>query len=245
MVEQLSGSDALPDPLREDGAAAEEPSRRPHRPWGRWVTVVSAIVLCGLVGIGAIRARDAAIVDRSAMAGSPAVRSDSYRLSTAADAKVTLVEFVDFECEDCGNLNHQVRRIRADYEGRVTFVVRYFPSETHANAARAARAAEAAARQGRFAAMYDKLIDSQARWSSRQEPQDDLFRGFAADVGLDLRAWDAAYTADTTWARIQADIDDGLALGITSTPAFFIDGKQIKPTSPADLTAALDEALAR
>lgn len=218
-------------------------SWQPRQSWARRAMVVVAVLVVGLAAVGAYQGRDGGAGRESASSPTLVVQPNSYRLSTADDGKVTLVEFVDFECESCDGPG--IQKLRSDYQRRVTLVARYFPSESHPNAQRAARAVEAAAQQGQFAAMYTKMIETQADWSGRQDPQDELFRGFAADLGLDLRAWDAAYGSDATWERIQADIDDGLALGVTSTPGFFLNGAQIKPKSLAELKAAVDEALAQ
>ncbi|BAK38254.1 hypothetical protein MLP_52400 [Microlunatus phosphovorus NM-1] len=240
MVEQPPPDDRAA--ARSHDPAVVGSSWRPRGSWARWAMVAVAVLLVGLAGAGAYQSRGTA---GSPLAESPVLRPDSYRLSVAADGKVTLVAFVDFECDDCADRSTGLEEVLAAYDGRVTFAVRYFPSESHVNAQRAARAVEAAAQQGQFSAMYNRMLDTQSDWSGTQTPQDDRFRGFAADLGLDLAAWDAAYASDATWERIQTDIDDGLALAVTSTPGFFLNGNQIKPKSQAELTAALDEALSR
>ena len=74
-----------------------------------------------------------------------------------------------------------------------------------------------------------------------------LFRSreFAATLGLDLAAYDAAVADPTTQARIEKDRQDGLALGVQGTPTFFLDGTMINPTSEEELRAALDAAVAK
>ncbi len=66
-------------------------------------------------------------------AASVLVRPDSHRLSTAADGKVTVVEFLDLECESCGAAFPGVEKLRGEYADRATFVMRYFPIESGAN----------------------------------------------------------------------------------------------------------------
>ena len=102
---------------------------------------------------------------------------------------------------------------------------------------------EAAAQQDKFEAMYKKMFETQQQWGDQQVPHDDLFRQFAVELGLDMTRWDTDYASDTTWARIKVDIDDGNALGVTGTPAFFVNGQRLQPKSFADVTAALDQAL--
>ncbi|MER5650581.1 thioredoxin domain-containing protein [Streptosporangium sp. NPDC002524] len=172
------------------------------------------------------------------------VRADSHRVQTAADGKVTLVEFLDFECEACRAAFPIVEELRKQYAGKVTFVVRYFPVPSHFNAERAARAVEAAAGQGKFEAMYQRMYETQTQWGEKQVPADDLFRTFAQDLGLDMAAWDKAYDDPATLARIKKDMADGEALGVQGTPTFFLNGEKLEPESSDDLKAAIDAALA-
>ena len=133
-------------------------------------------------------------------AGDPAavaVRENSHRLSDPPESRATVVEFLDVECEACRAAYPAVEQLRETYGDMVTFVVRYFPIPSHANAERAARAVEAAAQQGRFEAMYQRMYETQAQWGEQQAPMDNLFREFAAGLGLDgLRAMAAPAFAD-------------------------------------------------
>lgn len=172
------------------------------------------------------------------------VRADSHRLSTAEDGKVTLVEFLDFECEACGAAFPFVEQLREQYEGRVTFVVRYFPIPSHKNANNAAHAVESAARQGKFEDMYKRMYETQTQWGESQDSKADLFRTFAEDLGLDMAKYDADVKSPEVTARVQKDIDDGTKLGVSGTPTFFLNGKQIMPASGEEFTQAIDEALA-
>ncbi|MEU7004271.1 thioredoxin domain-containing protein [Nonomuraea sp. NPDC046570] len=172
------------------------------------------------------------------------VRADSHRVQTAGDGKVTLVEFLDFECEACRAAFPVVEELRKQYAGKVTFVVRYFPIASHFNAERSARAVEAAAKQGKFEAMYQRMYETQAQWGEKQVPADGLFRKSAQDLGLDMAAWDKAYNDPATLARIKKDLADGQALGVQGTPTFFLNGKKFEPRTSDDFKAAIDAALA-
>lgn len=172
------------------------------------------------------------------------VRENSHRLNTVPDSTVTFVEFLDFECEGCRALYPVIEQLRGEYGDRVNFVIRYFPLQAHVNAERAARAVEAAAQQGQFEAMYKKMYDTQAQWGEKQTPADNVFRGFAAELGLDMAAFDAAYADPATLERVRLDVADGRALGVQGTPTFFLNGTRFQPRSYEDVTAALDKALA-
>lgn len=208
------------------------------------VTVVGVFVLVVAVLFAVNRSGSDNVQPAAAGAGeSQLVRDDSHRLQTAADGKVTLVEFLDFECEGCRAYFPAVEQLREDYAGKVTFVARYIPMPGHFNGERAARAVEAAAAQGKFEAMYQRMFETQAQWGEKQVPADDVFRGFAQDLGLDMAAWDKAYDDQATLARIHRDMADGQALGVQGTPTFFLNGTKIEPRSMEDFKAAIDAAL--
>ena len=172
------------------------------------------------------------------------VRPDSHVLGEEGATSVTFVEFLDFECEACGAFYPVMEQLREQYAGEITFVARYFPLPGHFNSERAARAVESAARQGEFEAMYQKMFDTQDSWGEQQEPLDDLFRGYAEELGLDMAQYDADYPDPEVAARVQQDVDDGTALGVTGTPSFFLDGERFEPSSFEQLTGALDQAVA-
>lgn len=179
-------------------------------------------------------------------AASVLVRPDSHRLSTAADGKVTVVEFLDLECESCGAAFPGVEKLRGEYADRVTFVMRYFPIPSHRNAELAARAVEAAGQQGQLEPMYRKMFETQPQWGEAQVSHRDTFVGFARDLGLDMAKFQAALDDQATLDRVLADRDDGTTLGVKGTPTFFINGVQFtgQPTYQA-LKAAIDAELAK
>lgn len=171
------------------------------------------------------------------------VRENSHRLATAADGRVTLVEFLDFECEACLAAYPFVEQLREDYAGRVTFVARYFPVPGHANAENAALAVEAAAQQGQFEAMYKRMYETQSEWGEQQTSKADLFRTFAEDLGLDVATYDRAVADPATLERVQQDMNDALALGVQGTPTFFLNGKMIAPATTDEFRKLIDDAL--
>ena len=198
--------------------------------------VLGVVVLLGLNG-GSSAAP-------GATADAALVRDDSHRLSTAEDGRVTLVEFLDFECESCLAAYPFVEQLREQYEGEVTFVARYFPMPGHANAENAAVAVEAAAQQGEFEAMYHRMYETQPEWGERQDSQAALFRTFAADLGLDMAAYDAAVADPATLERVLRDREDGLALGVEGTPTFFLNGEKLEVSTTDEFIERIDAALA-
>jgi protein-disulfide isomerase len=239
--------------VEEMRAAEVSATRRRNLTVSLSVVAAFALVIAAIVGINAFTGgqEEPAATGGSntdggtGLADSRLVRTDSHRLSTAPDGKVTLVEFLDFECAACGAAFPTVEQLREDYEGKVTFVARYFPLPGHFNAERAARAVEAAAQQGKFEAMYQRMFETQTEWGEQQVPADDVFRGFAEDLDLDMSAWDKAYADPATLERIRKDVADGQALGVQGTPSFFLNGEQLEANTPDDFKAAIDAALAK
>ncbi|GAT07936.1 thioredoxin domain-containing protein [Mycolicibacterium novocastrense] len=212
------------------------------------ILLTAFAVITLIIGAGvylSVRDRNApaAAQPRVADAGQ-VVRDNSHRLNNVPDSDVTFVEFLDFECEGCRAAFPMVEQLRSEYGDRVNFVIRYFPLQSHFNAERAARAVEAAAQQGKLEPMYKKMYEMQAEWGEQRIPADDVFRGFATELGLDMLAFDAAYNNPATLERINQDVADGNALGVQGTPTFFLNGARIQPKGYEDLAAAVDQALA-
>jgi protein-disulfide isomerase len=171
------------------------------------------------------------------------VRTDSHRLTAPAVEKAQLVEFLDFECEACRSIHPFVEELKQEFGDRITFVSRYFPLPAHPNSGTAALAVEAAAQQGKFEAMSAKMFETQAQWHGKPESQGPLFRTFAGDLGLDLAAFDAVVADEKTKERVRIDIADGRALGVTSTPTFFLNGEKLALTTKQDFRQKLADAV--
>lgn len=171
--------------------------------------------------------------------------SDQRRLGPKGSTGVTFTEFLDFECESCAAAYPVIEELRRKYQGRVTFNLRYFPLDAHANARNAAHAVEAAHQQGELEAMYKRMYETQTAWGEQRDSKADAFRGFAKDLGLNLKTYDIDVADPVTEARVQEDVDAGTTLGVTGTPTFFIDEQRIEPKSVEDLHRLLDEAIAR
>lgn len=171
------------------------------------------------------------------------VQPDSNLLSEAEgadDGKVTIVEFLDYQCPACAAYYTNVtKQLEADYAGRITFVTRNFPLDSHPLAQQAARVAEAAALQGRYKEMYHQLYDNYEQWAVSEdgrEVSDDaqrattLFEGYATTIGLDLAQYQAALTDPSVQERIDADAAAGRKVGVDQTPTFFVNGEKFQPT---------------
>lgn len=171
------------------------------------------------------------------------VRTDSRVLDQGGEGAITVVEFLDFECEACGAFYPVVEDLREKYDGEITYVVRYFPLPGHINSTQAALAAEAAGQQDRFEDMFHRLFETQAQWGEQSAETPEVFRAFAEDLGLDMEAYDAAIADPATAERVQSDKSDGERLEVNSTPTFFVDGEKLTLQEWDDLEQAIEKAV--
>lgn len=177
-------------------------------------------------------------------AAPPSALQADTRILDEGSSGVTVVEFLDFECEACGAFYPYVEELRATYAGEVTFAFRYFPLPGHGNSVNAAVAVEAAARQDALEPMFSRMFETQASWGERgNESQAHVFRGYAQELGLDMAQFDADVASPEVLARVQSDFDGGIALGVSSTPTFFVNDHKMTLNSPDDLMIAIEAEL--
>ncbi|MDX8056171.1 thioredoxin domain-containing protein [Lentzea sp. BCCO 10_0798] len=196
--------------------------------------------------------------DSTDSGGTTLVPAGANALSTANEAEVTIVEFLDFQCPACVRYyNNVARQLEEDYRGRITFITRNLPLEMHPLALPAARASEAAARQGKYRELYHALYDNFEKWardgktiSSDEARAVALFEEFARAAGIDVERFRADMASPEVKAAIDRDIADAGTLGVTSTPTFFFNGAKFEPTGQSygeidrELRAKIDAALA-
>jgi protein-disulfide isomerase len=157
------------------------------------------------------------------------------------NAPVTVVEFSDFECPFCKQAHPTLKQLLERYPGKVRLAYRDFPLDSiHPQARRAAEAARCAHDQGKFWEYHDVLFTQSPRLGT-----DDL-RRYAEQVGLDVTKFDGCVAAGVHKAGVQRDLDEGNRLGITGTPAFFINGRPLTGTQPIEaFTRLIEQELAR
>ena len=171
-------------------------------------------------------------------------RADTHFLTKAPDDKVTLVEFLDFECEACRAQFPAMERIREEYDGRINFAIRYFPLGGHQNGMNAALAVEAASKQDALEEMYVKMYETQAEWGESPNSKADLFESFAEELGLDMEQFTADVADPATKERVAKDQADGAGLGVQGTPTIFLNGEELPSMPPyEDLKQRIDSLL--
>jgi protein-disulfide isomerase len=137
----------------------------------------------------------------------------------ADHARVTVVEYGDFECPGCKMAAATPKLLLERYPGKVRFVFRHYPlEEAHPHALLAAEAAEAAGAQGSFWQMHDLLFQNQAHLKDK-----DLYR-WAGQVGLDLVRYTAEMDDHIYLQKVREHVAGGRRSHIRATPTFFVDG---------------------
>jgi len=163
----------------------------------------------------------------------------------ATDAKVTLVEYGDFQCPACLRYYPALKQVKEKYKDQITFQFRNFPlTQIHLSAMTAHRAAEAASNQGKFWEMHDLLYERQQVWSQSVSPSS-IIEAYAEELGLDLVQYNVDVSGEEEFAAISADIDEGQALGAAGTPTFVLNGEVIESPDPTleAFSLLIDQAL--
>lgn len=163
------------------------------------------------------------------------------------DAKVTLVEFGDFQCPACGVEEPIVKSILAKYQNKIRFVWREFPlTQVHQFAFDAALAAEAAGMQNKFWPYHDKLFENQPTITKTDSFKREQLIAFAKDIGLDMEKFTKDIDSDAVRERVLNDQQDGNSAQINGTPSFFINGEVFssgKLPTEADFSAKIESLL--
>lgn len=166
-----------------------------------------------------------------------------------ATAKVTIIEFGDYQCPSCRMFWRDVEpRLKKDYidTGKVKIVFRDFPIvQLHPEAAVAANAAQCAADQGKYWQMHDKIFreqDNRGEDVIRFKVAD--LKKWGKDLGLETAAFDACVDSARYKDEVAKDYTDGSNVGIQGTPTFFINGRVVAGPQPYSVfRKVIDEEL--
>lgn len=166
----------------------------------------------------------------------------------APNAAVTVEEFADFQCPQCGNAHPIMKEIKAAYGSRIHFIFRDFPLAipAHDKSYNAAVAAEAAGMQGKFWEMQDMLFTNQKTWTADPNYQN-IWKDYATKIGLNVDKWETDMAGLAPKIRVNADMDRGKGAGVNSTPTIFINGNEIPfaQVSVSGLKQIIDAELAK
>lgn len=155
------------------------------------------------------------------------------------DAPVTLMEFGEYENEDCAKANEVVKQLLEEYEGKIRFNFRHFPlTRIHQRSMKAGEAAVAAAQEGKFWEMHNVLFNNRKNLGTTS------LKLHSKEAGVHSKKFlDDLVNGVFGW-QIQDDLKEGIDRGVKELPAFFINDEKFtgKPTF-ANLSAAIDAAL--
>jgi protein-disulfide isomerase len=153
-------------------------------------------------------------------------------------APVTMVKFEDFECPFCKTVQPTLAAVLKKYDGKVKVVHKDLPLEAiHPQAQLAAEAARCAGEQGRFWEYHDALYGNSPKLGAAE------LKTYAKNIGLNA-SFDQCLESGKYKAAVQKDLSEGAQLGLTGTPTFFINGREISGALPVESFAAIiDEEL--
>jgi protein-disulfide isomerase len=152
-----------------------------------------------------------------------------------AKAKVTIVEFSDFQCPFCSRGAKTVEAVLEKYKGKVKVAFKHQPLPFHPQAKPAAKAALAAGEQGKFWEMHDKMFGNQ------KELAPEKYEEWAKELGLNMSKFKEAMASAKYDAMIDADSQFGTSVGAGGTPTFFINGRKLVGAQPQEQFEAIIE----
>lgn len=142
-------------------------------------------------------------------------------------AKITLVEYADFQCPACAAYHPLVNQLLSEFNGKIFYVYRMFPlSNVHKNAMISAQAGYAAYKQNKFFEMDDLLYNGQASWEGLSDPSQ-TFVDYAKKLNLDTDKFQKDMNSDEAKNYVTDSQNQAAGAGINATPTFFVNGAQI------------------
>lgn len=152
-----------------------------------------------------------------------------------ADAPITMIAFSDYECPFCKRAEATVKQVLAAYPDKIRYIHRDYPLPFHKNANKAAQAARCAGVQGKFWEYYDGLWESERLTEKRLDK-------IAEELTLDAAAFTQCLGSGQFAKAIETDMTDGQAVGVSGTPAFFINGRMLSGAQPMEAFKAIIDA---
>jgi protein-disulfide isomerase len=153
-----------------------------------------------------------------------------------SNARVTLVEYADYECPYCQQIQPVVDRLEQEFKGRLALVYKDFPLPMHANAEKAAEATQCAGQAGKYWDYHDRL-------ESTKQLDVPALKSHARFLKLDGAAFDKCLDNGETAAAVKASASEAQTLGLQGTPTFFVNGRLANNSSYESLRSLIEEEL--
>lgn len=207
------------------------------------ISLVTIAVVAFLVGINVYqRSVQNAQADKVSQFESSLVRAHSPILGPK-DAPVTIVEFFDPACETCRAFYPFVKDLMKKYPDDVRLVIRYAPF--HKGSDQVVKLLEAAKRQDKYLPVLEMVLAAQPAWADHSNPNVELAYQAAAQAGLDIKKALMDAQDPAIDGLLQQDIQDLMALEVTKTPTFFVNGKGLPQFGSEELAALVAEEVAK
>ncbi len=204
------------------------------------VTIVGTLAL--VIGVAVMFSRSSSTqvetVDRTLIETNPRL------VKGPAEARVTIVEFSDFQCPYCRDMLPYIKEVTDKYPNDVRVIYRHFPLvQVHKYAQISAQFAEVAASENKFWEMHDKLFEQQTIWAEAPNEQavSDLLTSFAENLGIDKQIVTERIQSDSIKQAITQDLSLGAQIGVNSTPSVYVNGQKL--SAPQQLMSTVDELL--
>lgn len=171
----------------------------------------------------------------------PSVTKDDH-IRGDANAKVTMIEYSDFQCPFCLQFHTTMQQVLADYKGKVRLVYRQFPLQSiHPQAQKAAEASECASEQGKFWEMHDKLFELNGAGTLTL----DNMKKAATEIKLSTSQFNSCLDTGKYANAVNEDYQGGLSAGVNGTPGTFINTQFVAGALPyAQIKTVIDQMLA-
>jgi protein-disulfide isomerase len=182
---------------------------------------------------------DAKVLVEAPRAPTVTIKTDGRPERGAKNAKVTIVEFADYQCPHCKSAGESIEKILKTFDGKVRLVFLDFPINPSGISLAVAHGAVCADDQGKYWPYHDKAYAAQ-----RDLSQDSPLK-LARELKLDEAKFQACMASDKPKDRVKLDRAEGERLGISGTPAVFINGRRIRSYEVEELKKAIDQALSK
>jgi protein-disulfide isomerase len=222
------------DPPSQPQAAAE--SNR-----ALYVGAVAALLLALLAGAALFKSKTTPDAPATDSARPAALASEHSPALGDAAARVHIVEFLDPACETCAQFYPVIKQLMAENPGKLRVSLRHVAF--HEGAEYAIRVLEASRNQDKYWQTLEALFASQAQWAPHHTVQPELVDQVIAGVGLDLQRLAADMNSPEVTTRIERDRADAMALKVTATPEYFVNGRPLPSFGYDQLLGLVNEEL--
>ena len=210
----------------------------------RMFLIGSAALLVGVFGGRAYFDRN-----QAAENAAPAYRVDNAKLVRAhspikgnKDAPVTIVEFLDPECESCRAMQPITDALLDEFSGRIRIVIRYLP--LHPNSAYASAALEETREIGKYEEALNLFYSRQPQWASHHDPKPEFISKYLIELGIDKKKTGEEYLVSKHKPKLALDLQDAKDLGLQQTPTFFVNGRLLSELGYQALKREIGKELA-